>query len=810
MRRNILPICVVSLIVLIFSGLAGCTHELQPGTIKAVPFTKVEITDAFWSPRLELNRTVSIPEMLEQYEQRGSSPSPKLVEAGAYLLAKNPDPALKKTLDAGISRLIDQLKSGDPQQKWKQLRNGELYVAGHFFEAAVAYYQATGDKQVLETACELADHIDSVFGPDKRHDVSGHEEVKIGLLKLYHQTGNDKYFQLAKFFLDERGYPHDGRELYGSYAQDHQPVVQQKEAVGHCVRATYLYTPLAEIAALTQAAPYARASRRIWEDVVTRKMYLMGNFGSHRDDEDFGEAYELPNLSGWNETCSAIGNVFWNHEMFLLEPDAKYIDVLERSLYNGFLVGVSLDGRQYFYQNVMQTFGDFERHPWFGPNCCPPNIVRLMASLGNYFYASAEGQIYINLFASSQAKVHAGDTVFVITQQTRYPWEGKITISIAPEQPAEMTLNVRIPGWARNEPVPGNLYRYADSSSEKPVLLVNGNKVDIQLKRGYAAIKRTWRQGDVIELNLPMPVRKVVAHKKVSDAAGKVALERGPLLYCAEAIDNNGEIFSLLVPDKATFKYEYKPDLLGGVAIITGTVTKLIRGADIDTVNGKEHQLTAIPYYVWASRQTGPMSVWLASEKAKVVLPPHPTLETSSQISCSCGQGTNQDNYPGGNVPDVARRFYPHSQSGSGSLNSICDQIEPVSSADGSCPYLRLRPQQGDRAWVQYDFPNRTKVSYVEVYWKDDTEYCLAPKSWRIVYWDGTGWQPVLNHQSYSAEKDKFNRVEFDPVQTERLRLEIQMQGKSFEKTDLGPPDANYLKESIVWYEGGILEWRIG
>jgi len=808
MKKGLFLFLVTVFLIVVHFVLTVIAREKQTSSIKAVPFTDVEITDLFWAPRMERNRVVSIPQMLKQYERLGHTPNLKLIEAASYVLAKYPDPQLEEYLNFCIDKIIANFKSKEPNERWKQLKNGELYVAGHFFEAAVAYYQATGKTKMLD-ATELANHIDSVFGPDKRHDVSGHEEVKIGLLKLYRLTRNEKYFNLAKFFLDERGHSRNGRQLYGEYAQDHKPVIEQNEAVGHCVRATYLYTPLAEIADLTGDARYAEASERIWEDAVYKKMYLIGNFGSHRDYEDFGNAFELPNLSCWNETCSAIGNVFWNHKLFLLQQDAKYIDIMERSLYNGFLVGVSLSGDYYFYQNVLQTFGDFERHPWFGPNCCPPNVARLMASVGNYIYAQTETEIYINLFIASRAKVKLGDKLFNITQDTRYPWDGNVKIKVEPEQPAECAICVRIPCWAQNQPTPGGLYRYVHTKTEKPSLKVNGQPLNTQLEKGYVLIRRKWKKGDVIELDLPMPVRRVIARKEVADTAKRVALERGPLVYCAESLDKNGNVFNLLVPDDTILRSEYREGLLDGVAVITGKVVAMCRGKDKVSVEKEQRDLTVVPYYAWANRGKGQMAVWLARDESKVFLPPVPSLASTSRVSCSCGEGTIKDSYPGRKVPEIAERFYPSSQSGSGNLGAIYDQIEPVSSADGSCPYLRLRPQQGDHAWVQYDFRTKTTVSSVEVYWKDDKEYCMLPKSWRVVYWGGGQWKPVKNHQPYKVEKDKFNKTAFDPVDTERLRLEIQLAGQKFEKGQLGPPDANYLQDTTVWYECGIIEWKV-
>ena len=805
---------IISLILLIVFGgffYLKCTNIIQTKKnypLEAVPLTEVDITDEFWTPRMEINRTITMPNQFKKYDERGRA-NFKMIEGAGYSLAKHPDPELEKHINDLIDKIVPDLLPREPNKKWEDLRNGELYQAGHIFEAAVAYNKATGNRKILDLAVKIADHIDSVFGLDKRRDVSGHEEVKIGLVKLYRLTGDEKYLKLAKFFLDERGHPHDGRKLYGEYAQDHKPVIEQSRAVGHGVRATYLYTALADIAALTGDADYLKALDRIWEDAVYKKTYLIGSISSHRDHEDYGEDYELPNLSCWNEACAAIGNVFWNYRLFLLHSDAKYIDVMERILYNGFLVGVSLSGDRFFYQNPLKSFGNFTRHPWFGPNCCPPNLVRLMASLGSYIYAKSGNEIYVNLFVGSQAKVKLDKTAVQIKQETRYPWDGVVKMTVEPEREGKFAIYVRIPGWAQDQPMPGDLYSYMEKSEEKTSLKVNGQQLKLQVEKGFARIEREWKDGDVIELDLPMPVRKVLAHRNVLDNQGKVALERGPLVYCAEGADNDGNVLNLLVHDDAEFTSEYRNDLLNGTVVITGKVLALNRGGDKKSVEQERHELVAIPYYTWANRGEGEMTVWLARRGNKAKLPPVPTIASTSRASSSSGNGTVKDNYPEGKVPDIARRFYPSSLDGSGDIRAIYDQVEPINSADGSSTFLRLRPQKGSTSWVQYDFKTPTEVSSVEVYWKDDKEYCPLPESWRALYKVGDQWKPVNNHGPYGVERDKYNKVMFDSVKTDSLRLEIQLQGKLYKTGELGPPDANWIKEDFVWYECGLIEWRV-
>ncbi|TFH35237.1 MAG: glycoside hydrolase family 127 protein, partial [Bacteroidia bacterium] len=712
-------------------------------------------------------------------------------------------------IDRGIDILIEEMMPGGEPREWKKLLNGEMYRAGHFMEAAVVYYTATGNRKIIDAAIKMADDIDAHFGQGKRLDISQHEEIKIGLLKLYAFTSDEKYMKLAKFFMDERGHSHNGRDLYGEYAQDHMPVIEQDEVLGHTVRATYLYTPLAELAAITNDPSYIEASDRLWENAVTRKTYLTGHIGTYRDHEDFGEEYELPNVSCWNETCASIGSVFWNYQLFSLHRDAKYIDMMERILYNGVLSGVSLDGSQYFYQNPLRSLGDFERQPWYGPNCCPPNVARLLASIGKYIYATSNNIIYINLFAGSSLTTDFNDSQVVITQETNYPWEGKVKIGVEPEKQTEFTLLVRIPGWTGNEPMPGGLYHFIDNNISAVDLRLNGKKLKINAEKGYVAISRNWKKGDVVEIDMPMNPRMVVASEMVLDDAGMVALERGPLVYCIEETDNKEGVMNLYIPDDVIFNAQFHENLPGGIVRLTGNVKSVSRGKDGVTTLTEDREMTAVPYFAWANREEGEMSVWIARDESRVIIPPTSSIASTSKITSSCGTGSLSDNYPGGIVPEIATRFYPRSQSGSTGFEALYDQIVPVNSFDGSSTYLSLRPQSGNQAWVQYDFDKLTEVSSTEIYWKDDKQYCLAPESWRLLYRSGSEWVPVKNLSEYTVGKDKFNNISFEPVTTNALRLEIKLDGLDFKKGELGPPDGNYMPGDVTWYETGIIEWQV-
>jgi DUF1680 family protein len=611
--------------------------------IQPAPFSDVRLDDAFWSPRLETNRRVTIPFAFHKCEETGridnfavagglvkgvfrgeypfdDSDLYKIIEGAAYTLSLERDGALEEYLDDLIVKIaaaqeddgyLYTVRTIDPtglphwigEERWSNLvLSHELYNAGHLYEAAVAHYQATGKRALLDVAIRNADLIARVFGPDGKRDAPGHQEIEIGLVKLYRATGDERYLRLAQFFLDERGHA-VGRMLYGEYAQDHKPVIEQREAVGHAVRATYMYSAMADVAALTGDAGYGEAIGRIWENVVSKKLSLTGGIGARHQGEAFGDDYELPNRTAYNETCAAIGNAMWNHRMFLLHGDARYLDVLERVLYNGFLAGVSMGGDEFFYPNPLESDGEYTfnqgaatRSPWFNCSCCPSNIARFTPSLAGYVYAHRDDVLYVNLFVGGSGVVEMDNNVVRIAQQTRYPWDGDIQITVEPERAGELEVRVRIPGWARNRPAPGDLYRYMSGSEAPATPKINAKPFAFDLERGFASIRRVWEKGDVIELSLPMPVRRVLCHDQVEENVGKVALERGPIVYCAEWPDNGGQVFNLVVPDDAALEAEYREDLLNGVVVISGK---------------RDQSLVAIPYYAWSHRGAGEMAVWL-------------------------------------------------------------------------------------------------------------------------------------------------------------------------------------------------------
>ncbi len=620
--------------------------------LEAVPFNAVRVDDSFWRPRIETNRTVTIPTNFEKSEETGrisnfaragglekgphqgkhydDSDVFKIIEGASYSLAQTPDPELDAYLDGLIAKIaaaqeddgylytirtLGAAKGHDyaGDERWDYLvHSHELYNVGHMYEAAVAHHRATGKRTLLDVATKNADLIVAHFGPGKNHDVPGHEEIEIGLAKLYQVSGKQEYLDLAKFFVDQRG-RHENRTPGGvlgpkdhgggpKYAQDHIPVTEQTEGVGHAVRALYLYSGVADVAALTADESYLPALDNLWRNLVHQKTYLTGGLGSSREGESFGPAYGLENATAYNETCAAIASILWNHRLFLLHRDAAYLDVLERTLYNGALSGVALDGNTFFYPNPLAADGETKfnqgtatRAPWFSTSCCPTNISRFLPSMPGYLYATEGSDLYVNLFAGSRAEIETASNRLAVTQQTEYPWEGDVSISIKPESVEEFTVYLRVPGWARGEVLPGGLYSYAEKPGAVSIE-VNGEAVALDLERGFARIRRNWHADDTIRLRLPTEVRRVTSREKVAENSGRAAVERGPLVYCVEGVDNGGSVEKVSLGPNVEFAVNRRDDLLGGINVVEW--------------NG----FTAVPYYAWSNRGAGDMAVWLPAE----------------------------------------------------------------------------------------------------------------------------------------------------------------------------------------------------
>jgi DUF1680 family protein len=634
-------------------------------SIKAVDFTNVKLNDKFWLPRIEINRTVTIPASFERCESTGrvknfvmaakhegkfcttfpfdDTDIYKTIEGASYSLAVHPDKKLAVYIDSLITIIANAqepdgylytARTIDPanphkwagRERWEKERelSHELYNAGHLYEAAVAHYLATKKKNLLNIALKNADLVCSVFGPGKKHVAPGHEIVEMGLIKLYRITGKKTYLNSATFFIQERGryagYDATNSNPWknGSYWQDNKPVTEQDEAEGHSVRAAYLYSAVADVAALTGSDSLLHAIDKIWNNVVEKKMYVQGSIGAKGDGERFGDNYELPNATAYNETCAAIANVYWNQRMFLLHGDSKYIDVLEKSLYNGLISGIGLDGKSFFYTNAMEIRNDFKvikgggtpeatRSGWFECSCCPTNLVRLIPSIPGYMYAQKENNIYVNLFINSTAKLTVDNNPVEIVQQNNYPWSGDLTFKINPKTSAVFNILLRIPGWAQNQAIPSTLYQFEDGSQKNIVVKVNGVAIKQTMQNGYCVINKKWKKGDMITVDLPMNVKKVFCNNNVKENIGKSALQRGPIMYCAEWIDNNGTTRDISLPTGSMFKSEYS-DMLNGIVILKSEVNK-ISEKNSSMFLEKKH-FTAIPYYAWANRGKGEMQVW--------------------------------------------------------------------------------------------------------------------------------------------------------------------------------------------------------
>ena len=651
MKKLLEPLLIFGSTVLIIHG---CSRNNSSGDypIQPVPFTSVKLTDSFWAPRIKRNAEVTIPIAFGYCESTGrvknfeiagkldtgkfqtiypfdDSDVYKIIEGASYSLQTLPDPKLEAYLDTLIwkigkaqepdgylytNRTIAEMHGGKGLHEWASknrweldsILSHELYNLGHLYEAAVAHFQATGKRSLLDIALKSADLVNKDFGWDKEKVYPGHQVIEMGLVKLYRTTGEKKYLDLAKFFLDIRG--PKGQQ----YNQAHLKPVDQTKAVGHSVRATYMYSGMADIAALENDPAYLNAITRIWEDLVYDKMYVTGGIGASGGNEGFADPFVLPNMSAYCETCASIGDIFFNHRLFLLHGQSKYYDILEKTLYNSMLSGVSLSGDRFFYPNPLESNGQHERQAWFGCACCPSNIARFVPAIPGYIYAVTSKELFVNLFVSNEANFSVGNNKINITQKADFPWNGSVEITINPEKKGRFDLKVRIPDWAMNEAIPGGLYKFAEQSTDSVKLSLNGKHVNLNIKEGYAVISQYWKMGDKVNIEFPMPVRSLVADERVKEDNGKIAVQRGPLVYTAEWPDNNeGKILNLIINREAGFTAEFKPELLGGVEVIKTT------GHEAgSTIKGQVKMMpdvpvTLIPYAMWDNRGPGQMRVWL-------------------------------------------------------------------------------------------------------------------------------------------------------------------------------------------------------
>ncbi|HKW02381.1 MAG TPA: beta-L-arabinofuranosidase domain-containing protein [Vicinamibacterales bacterium] len=629
--------------------------------IQPVPMSQVKVTGGFWQAKLETNRTVTIPHILEQNEKtgrvdnlrKGAGLMPgdyqgrrfndtdiyKIVEAASYSLISHPDPTLAKQLDALIAIIAkaqqpdgylfpartinpDKPAPGVGTERWQYENTGshELYNSGHMYEAAVAHYQATGDRAFLDVAIKNANLVATTFGPDARKDAPGHEEVELALVKLYRATKDPRYLNLAKFFLDERGihgnvsqnYTEQSWQLYNDrpYRQDDIPLVDQPRAQGHAVRGTYVYNAMTDIAAMLKDPKYNLAVDRLWNDVMSKRVYLTGGLGSVGGTEAFGDDYALPNRTAYTETCASVGGILWYHRMFLKSGDAKYLDAFEQTLYNGLLSGVSVKGDTFFYQNPLESAGRNERSAYFDVACCPANLSRLLAQLPGLIYSTDGNQVFVNLYVSSEADLVVKGAKVHISQTTNYPWDGRVQLRVTADKAVTFPLKLRVPGWLGAGVFASDLYTYSSVVSEP----IQVGKFDAM---GSARPGQGWTEVSIpitaaaasgsaavpVHLNLPMPVRRVTANPGVKDDVGKAAIQRGPIVYALEAVDNGGRVLDVAMPGDTTFTPAFKSDLLGGVTVLTATLPA--------TDAAPARTITAIPYFAWANRGRGEMVVWI-------------------------------------------------------------------------------------------------------------------------------------------------------------------------------------------------------
>ena len=762
--------------------------------ITPVPFTSVKVTPGtFWGQRLETSRNTTIPLAFSKCESEGryknfenaaqhlKDPSKvfkvngvgysfddtdpyKTIEGASYILQTYPDKKLRAYVDSVIDIIATAQEpdgylytartqnpadphhwAGDRRWVKEEDLSHELYNLGHMVEGAVAHWQATGSTKFLDIARRYADVVCKEVGPNPGQAcvVPGHQIAEMALCRLYLATGEKKYLDEAKFLLDYRG----KTQIKQEYSQSHKPVVDQNEAVGHAVRAAYMYAGMADVAALTGDKSYIDAIDRIWDNIVTKKLYITGGIGATSSGEAFGKNYELPNMSAYCETCAAIGNVYVNYRLFLLHGESKYFDVLERTLYNGLISGVSLQGDGFFYPNPLESMGQHQRQAWFGCACCPSNISRFIPSLPGYVYAVKDKDVYVNLFLSNKSELAVGKKKVALSQQTNYPWDGDITITIDQNSVGQFALKIRIPGWVKGKVVPSDLYSYTDGKRLGYRVSVNNQELYPEI-RDYITIDRKWKKGDKVQIHFDMEPRIVRANNKVEADRGMVAIERGPLVYCAEHPDNDFDIFSALVNQEPQFQFG-KTEIAGTSVVTLTTDAQTLEFNKQGKLLVKDQTLTLIPYYAWCHRGSGKMRVWL-SQDLRATTPTQPaTLASQSKVSS------------GSKVP---------------AISSINDRLVPKDENDRSMPYTHWWPKKGGTEWLSYEFPAETTVQSCTVYWFDDAPWggCRVPKSWRILYQDAQGqWQPVTDADHYPTTKGAACTVNFSPVKTKALRLEV-------------------------------------
>lgn len=800
---------------MLFGFGANASNQLPKYLLRAkapiteVPFTNVHLNDVFWSPRIEINRTVSIPSAFRECENNGrfdnfaiaaglkkgehrgdfsfdDTDPYKVIEGASYSLAVHYDKKLDHYLDSVIS-IIAAAQESDGYlttcvtnkcyrlsgwwgtHKWEKINSHELYNSGHMIESAIAHYKATGKRTFLNVAIKNANLICKTFGPKEGqiHRPSGHPIVEMALCKLYKVTGTRQYLDMAKYFVEETGRGTDGHAL-SEYSQDHKPILQQDEIVGHAVRAGYLFSGVADVASLTNDTAYFHALERIWENMAGKKLYITGGMGSRAEGEGFGPNYELNNMTAYSETCASIANVYWNYRMFLATGDSKYVDIYERALYNGVLSGVSLSGDKFFYDNPLESMGQHQRQAWFGCACCPGNVTRFIASVPQYQYASQGSDIFVNLYIQGKGNVNGTEML----QHTDYPWNGNIKITVNPKSNAKFNIRLRIPSWAKSKPVATNLYSFADSAKQY-TLKVNGKEIKAYITDGYAVVNKKWKKGDVIELSLPMNVRRVKANDNVEDDRGKYALERGPIVYCLEGKDQkDSTVFNKVITANTEIDANYDSVKLNGIVELSGKAEEIEQDGTVENTT-----FHAIPYSTWNNRGADQMEVWIPYSPTNAYVKPQPTIASKARTLF---------------YQSAIQKDAPETAAVMGETWGVNDQWEPKRSSDISKPYHYWWLKNGTPESIAYEFDKSYNVSNVEVYWLDFDHYdgnFRTPESWKLYYKDSEGnWKEVEHPSSYGIDKDKYNSVDFTPVTTTGLKIIAQLRKGA---------------------SGGIIEWKV-
>jgi hypothetical protein len=792
------------LILFISLSFHSCSGQKHDYPIVPLPFNKVTLEDDFWQPRMVAARDVTVPFSLDNGQTAidrlkvcgdflsGKSDSIpkshryissdlyKCMEGAAYSLMHYPDKALEERLDNIIDIIGGAMEDdgylyvshscgnpkhanmGETPYSWV-VHSHEVYNMGHMYEGAVAYYEATGKDKWLKLAEKSAQHINRVFfeGGDPKYNngkpvmqAPGHEEIELALCKLYRATGNDLYLKMAKKFLDIRGvtYKTDGeRVMSATYAQQHAPVKDQREPAGHAVRAGYLYTAMADVDALTGKTDYVEALDAIWSNLVNTRMHITGGLGAGGGIEGFEAEYNLPNRDAYNETCAACANVFLNFRLFLLHQDAKYLDIAELSLFNNALAGINLKGNRFFYQNPLESDGiktfnktGNQRVEWFGTACCPPNISRLILQTPGYMYSHTDDRIYCTLYASSKAEVPLKNGVVMVSQKSEYPFDGKVLLTLNPAKDNQsFEICLRIPTWASDGNfVPSELYSYKNKLNKSIGITVNGKPVDYRMEKGFAVIDGKWKKGDKVELNLPMDVRFIDCHPAVEANIGRLAVTRGPLVYCVEGADNKGgqvqRFFMSENPNNVTVS-KFNEGILRGIPKIT-IPAKEISGKDV-----KNYNLTMIPYYSWNNRElSNTMQVWMPDTyiRAANSIPGYWYLESIEKISASyC--------------------------SNKASVTAICDAGVPASSEETKISRWTSIPEYGKKQWVEVEFKELKDLKTIAVYWSDRStrnEKTKVPKSWNVEYRMNGKWQPLKidANDSFGVHENQFNVIHPD------------------------------------------------